>query len=338
MMTPGECNSVTLLWITCVSVYLATVLKRLWTEIKCIDAVVSSRDSPRDTLVTLKQVSLFSSEIPNIVPKHLTEFMAIFAVKEIPKIPLRTSRVVGMNGAFRVSRDAERQTIRFEVADPQKFSEWDVKVFTQVPVWVLADVFNLEGESEHILQKENRGWMQVIRGILFGPSKDLDHDDYRDMQSDQGLRNKSRESVGQRIQRSLFRFYTPLPIDSAIEIDAQVDDSQPTVPLIMIVQRRIEEQGIDDLAKISLFCCEEDIEVYADLNQSSISSWAPIPSFYGLEEKLCTICCDAPIDTLLVDCCHCATCENCTNSFRDGRCPICRRQFVEKIIIPIIPS
>lgn len=61
-------------------------------------------------------------------------------------------------------------------------------------------------------------------------------------------------------------------------------------------------------------------------------------SIFGIDRsEECVICCDAPINTVLANCCHASTCESCTNSFRDGKCPICRSIFKSKIIIPIRP-
>lgn len=62
-------------------------------------------------------------------------------------------------------------------------------------------------------------------------------------------------------------------------------------------------------------------------------------NIYGFEDGNfeCMICCDANVNTVLMDCCHASTCETCTNSLRDGKCPICRAIFSAKVLLPVKP-
>ena len=59
---------------------------------------------------------------------------------------------------------------------------------------------------------------------------------------------------------------------------------------------------------------------------------------YGFEESVCPecmICCDAVATSLLIPCGHTSTCDSCTRSFRDTKCPICRSKFSSRISLPI---
>jgi len=59
---------------------------------------------------------------------------------------------------------------------------------------------------------------------------------------------------------------------------------------------------------------------------------------FGFEESVspeCMICCDTVATSLLIPCGHTSTCETCTRSFRDTKCPICRSKFSSQIFLPI---
>lgn len=67
-----------------------------------------------------------------------------------------------------------------------------------------------------------------------------------------------------------------------------------------------------------------------------------IPSgIFGFEETVspeCMICCDSVATSLLLPCGHTSTCDTCTRSFRDTKCPICRSKFSSRIFLPIIDT
>jgi hypothetical protein len=59
---------------------------------------------------------------------------------------------------------------------------------------------------------------------------------------------------------------------------------------------------------------------------------------FGFEDSVspeCMICCDTVATSLLIPCGHTSTCETCTRSFRDTKCPICRSKFSSRIFLPI---
>ncbi|KAG5837648.1 hypothetical protein ANANG_G00241660 [Anguilla anguilla] len=49
----------------------------------------------------------------------------------------------------------------------------------------------------------------------------------------------------------------------------------------------------------------------------------------GLEENLCKICMDSPIDCVLLECGHMVTCTKCGK--RMSECPICRQYVVRAV-------
>lgn len=52
-----------------------------------------------------------------------------------------------------------------------------------------------------------------------------------------------------------------------------------------------------------------------------------VPS--GLEENLCKICMDSPIDCVLLECGHMVTCTKCGK--RMNECPICRQYVIRAV-------
>lgn len=49
----------------------------------------------------------------------------------------------------------------------------------------------------------------------------------------------------------------------------------------------------------------------------------------GLEENLCKICMDSPIDCVLLECGHMVTCTKCGK--RMSECPMCRQYVVRAV-------
>lgn len=49
----------------------------------------------------------------------------------------------------------------------------------------------------------------------------------------------------------------------------------------------------------------------------------------GLEENLCKICMDSPIDCVLLECGHMVTCTKCGK--RMNECPICRQYVIRAV-------
>ncbi|KAJ1452680.1 hypothetical protein M885DRAFT_444615, partial [Pelagophyceae sp. CCMP2097] len=48
------------------------------------------------------------------------------------------------------------------------------------------------------------------------------------------------------------------------------------------------------------------------------------------DERLCAVCCDANVDTVLIPCGHALFCRSCaTRAQRDSdKCPICRQRVI----------
>jgi len=62
---------------------------------------------------------------------------------------------------------------------------------------------------------------------------------------------------------------------------------------------------------------------------------------YGFEDSVfpeCMICCDDVANSILIPCGHTSTCEECSTSFRDSKCPIFRQKISMRITIPIIDT
>lgn len=55
----------------------------------------------------------------------------------------------------------------------------------------------------------------------------------------------------------------------------------------------------------------------------------PISAFNGNLDDCCKICMDAPLDCVLLECGHMATCVECGKQLAE--CPICR-QYVTRVV------
>lgn len=319
-MTGGEWNMQILILSLIGFFSLLNMFRRLWTEISILETLLNSKDR----LVSLKNVACFVSELGAIELKHVNEFITIFSVKDIPKKPLRKYQAVELENVLsHVTRD---DCLFVTIGDTRSL---DIKVYTQVPVWVLNEVLIPTPPTEEVVRK---GWWKVV-GEIF--SRKRHFDSHRDSYfSIDGARHPdvSSESVESRIDRLLTRFKFKVELNREFQIDSRKDETEPVVPIVVIACRRDSHS----MTYIELLTSEEVITVHFDRSRRDFSAFSCIPEFYGIEDRICTICCDAPIDTLMIDCCHCATCETCANSLRDGRCPICRKPITEKIIIPIV--
>jgi hypothetical protein len=60
---------------------------------------------------------------------------------------------------------------------------------------------------------------------------------------------------------------------------------------------------------------------------SGVCAGETVPS--GLEENLCKICMDSPIDCVLLECGHMVTCTKCGK--RMNECPICRQYVIRAV-------
>ena len=62
---------------------------------------------------------------------------------------------------------------------------------------------------------------------------------------------------------------------------------------------------------------------------SFVAVFADLPSGPVIEENLCKICMDSPIDCVLLECGHMVTCTKCGK--RMSECPICRQYVVRAV-------
>jgi hypothetical protein len=252
--------------------------------------------------------------------KHVSEFLGIFSVKENPKIPLRTSRAPDIE--FQVRRSLNSITILFS----QKYG--DIRVYTHVPSDIAKDVFYPASGKTTVSNRSGGFFMHALRSVFPGKRKEMVDDGYRSF-DDESRAAIHIESVGQRIARLMHMYMISKEGTIPVEYEPNSDDSIPCMVVMGDCQH--------DFSQLVVFTTdqEEEIKVYFDPSRESFVPIKPIPDFFGIDERTCMICCDANINTVLMDCCHCTTCENCANSLRDGRCPICRNSVTEKIIIPI---
>ena len=333
MLTAGEANAQLIVLLVCGGIFVLNFFRRLYIEISCIDSVFSIRESPRGHLVCLRNAASFSDEIESVEIKHLNEFMSIFSVKDIPKIPLRITHAIEIDSRVQSRWSPISGTVDLSL-DLAGVSTVDLHIFSHVPVWVLRELFSRETQPSDS-QRYKYSWREIFTEIIFGTRKTIDRDIYISAEETySSIHRNTSASVVERMQR-LFNRFEITSLQDSLQIDTHQDETDPSIPLIILSRRSYNERGSDDFARLDLILGEETITVFFDPNANSFLPFACIPSFYGIDERTCTICCDANIDTLLIDCAHCALCEGCANSLRDNRCPICRKAFTEKIIIPI---
>uniref|UniRef100_A0A3Q4N9R8 Ring finger and FYVE like domain containing E3 ubiquitin protein ligase n=1 Tax=Neolamprologus brichardi TaxID=32507 RepID=A0A3Q4N9R8_NEOBR len=78
-------------------------------------------------------------------------------------------------------------------------------------------------------------------------------------------------------------------------------------------------------------CCEkwELMERVRRLYQDQQNLLGERPLQFSLEENLCKICMDCPIDCVLLECGHMVTCTKCGK--RMSECPMCRQYVVRAV-------
>jgi hypothetical protein len=332
MYTSGEVNANIVLWVCVATVLVGHLIWRLSSEVFLIDAIFALRHSPAGRLIALSRMSICCPELEIIDQKHLTEFLGIFSVKENPKIQLKKLQAFSLDRSVSLTRseDSTKLSVTFGPDSPP--AEWNVHTYTNIPIRVLKEVFF--PETSKPLSNSRGGLREIIKEFFCGPRKFLfQNDEYKSI-DEVTSGHMPMESVGQRIDRVMRKYQVVL--ETGFTMDLSPDDSQRAVPFIVICEPPVS--AIDSVAQVWLATGWEDIKVYFEPKRPTFVSFSEISDFYGIEEGTCMICCDAPITTLLMDCCHCCLCESCANSLRDGRCPICRKDVTEKIVIPIRTS
>lgn len=332
MYTSGEVNANIVLWVCVAAALIGHLLWRLSSEVFLLDAIITLRNAPAGRLIALSRMSICRPELEIIEQKHLTEFLGIFSVKENPKIPLKKLHACTLDPFVHISRseDLTKLSIVFGPVVPPV--DWSVHAYTNIPIRVLKEVFFPETNKPD--RNQRGGLREIIVEFFRGPKKFLLEDDQYMSLDEVGSSGLSLESVDQRIDRLLRKYLVVL--DSGFTMDLSPDDSPSAVPFMVILEP--PASAIDQVGQIWFATCDDDVKVFFEPKRPAFFPLSEISDFYGIEERTCMICCDAPINTLLIDCCHCCSCEPCANSLRDGRCPICRKDVTEKIIIPIRTS
>ena len=338
-MTPGESNVLVAFFACLICIPIFQITRAIFSDIRTVKALFPST-TERPNYIYLREMSTLTWDLKQLEVKHFYEFSSIFAVSEVPKIRLKRKNVVS-EFQIRVRADGSRQA----VASIEPFSE-DMLVFKDVPMCALADLFGTALGDSYTVSDVMRRWVRLLREVVV-PCTGLKHscdDSYR-LVDDRGIRTPITNI--QRIERALSKF-SYRPSSSETLLDLNRSDFYPSlhVPLVVVTVPRA--QILDQMCKMSLMYTSESDSIltlsgFFDPFESTqpslpITLLAELDSIYGFEENPapeCMICCESIVNTLLIDCCHASTCENCTNSFRDGKCPICRNSVKEKIIIPV---
>lgn len=333
MYTSGEVNANIVLWICAATVLVGHLIWRLSSEVFLIDAIFCLRDPPAGRLMALSRMSICCPELEIIDRKHLTEFLGICSVKENPKIQLKKLQAFSLDPLVSLTRSEDSTKLTVTLRPDPPHAEWIMHTYTNIPIRVLKEVFF--PETSKLLSNSRGGLRDIIKEFFCGPRKfDFENNEYKSFDEVLTSGHTPMESVGQRIERVMRKYQVVL--ENGFTMDLSPDDSQRSVPFIAIYEPPVS--AIDSVAQLWLATGWEDIKVYFEPQRPTFVSVSEISDFYGIEEGTCMICCDAPITTLLMDCCHCCSCESCANSLRDGRCPICRKDVTEKIVIPIRTS
>ena len=306
--TPGEVNSQITLWLCLAMGLVARLVLKIAAEVSLMDRLLSGQ-----AVSSLNGLSLYADDMRKLEEKHFHEFASIFAANQVPRVPLEK---LVISAPF----ETEVSTISpdsLHVAVRSDLGLAGVQVMRNVPIEIARDCFFPDRELN-----EKPSWRVCIRNMFSG-KQEAESGYYR---FDESAPLPSHgESCGMRLDRFLSRFRYPLDVSGVFVVDVREDLDQSSVPVILL-------RG----SQLSIITKHEEITTYFRPEAESFSFFSQLPNLYGLERAgECMICCDAPIDTLLMDCCHCCTCEACANSFRDAKCPICRSTVREKIIIPI---
>uniref|UniRef100_A0A8C6KC23 RING-type domain-containing protein n=1 Tax=Nothobranchius furzeri TaxID=105023 RepID=A0A8C6KC23_NOTFU len=121
----------------------------------------------------------------------------------------------------------------------------------------------------------------------------------------------------------------PIPASSTPEPEALLPESEtpPPEPTLQdedqVTPEQVSEQKLRCLRFIRWDCVSRFCPP-ADCSESGHGSAPP-----GLEENLCKICMDSPIDCVLLECGHMVTCTKCGK--RMSECPICRQYVIRAV-------
>lgn len=338
-MTPGESNVFVAFFACVICIPIFRIARALLTEMRTVEALFPSM-TERPNYIYLREMSTLTWDLKQLEVKHFHEFSSIYAVAEVPRIRLKRKNVL-FECQVRVRADGFRQA----VASIEPFSE-DLLVFKDVPMCALADLFGTALGDTYTVQDVMIRWVVLLREVV-APSTDRKHscdDSYR-LVDDRGIRTPITNI--QRIERALSKFSCRLSSSETL-LDLNRSDFDPIahVPLIVVTNPRA--LILDQMCKMSLVYTSESDSIltlsgFFDPFESTqpslpITLFSEVSSIYGFEENPapeCMICCESIVNTILIDCCHASTCEDCTNSFRNGKCPICRNSVKERIIIPV---
>lgn len=305
MNSPGQFNCEVLLWL-CIAVGLVSrVLINIAAEVPIIDQLLKH---PR--ISVLSRLSIFASELKTLESKHFQEFISIFAATQVPKIPLERIHVTA---CFDVNVSALGQdSLTVHLSGSQR----DMQMYRNIPLGAVRECFFPDDADK----AEKQTWKGLFVNVFSRPKK-VEEGYYAFGGLQPGT--SQRETCAMRIDRKLSRFR--FPTDENIHVDFSVDEDHPSIPLLLISGSQmtwVTGEGVKT--------------VYYRPDAEKLVFFAELANLYGLERASeCMICCDALVDTILIDCCHCCTCQACANSFRDAKCPICRSTVKEKIIIPL---
>ena len=281
-------------------------------------------------------LSMYERNLRSLQQKHFNEFISIFSVTEVPKIKLKR---LSVPAAFDVTISGDAAVAVQSVGS--------VKVFRAVPLWVLAECVHPGSVSPPLAVNKWTQWKSLLIEI-FVPAVLRNHRSSKppiftntyysiDNTAASVPGTASLVSLAGRLERALHRFK-----DASVSGSGMLVISSPPaydrVPLILL-----SAATGSGLFQLSIVHYSESLSlevstVYLPSAATEQIVYAAVPSIYGFEENPfpeCMICCERPVNTLLIDCFHSSTCEECTNSFRDGKCPICRKPVMEQITIPV---
>ena len=324
-MTNGEHNTLTcLLLLLIVNLMIRQVILVIKIGIIIDRIFLVEGNNSRRGMLSLKSMSLLSNEIQTVLFKnHLQEFVSIISTK-FPKSQLKNLFVRNdLTDDFLITNQTNNVSI------PEH-----VKVFQNIPKKIIIDLlFPKLGEPKKFKNKfPNLFCMHKI-----SISNHNDSNNQYSLMVDQPA--KIREILVNRIARMLARY------ESQNRLVKLVDEGDEVVPLILI---SVNGPGKNDLASIAIVDFVNGLPRFAQM-YFPVHAEFPEHAFYqetsngifGFEDNNpnpeCMICCDDVVNTVLIPCAHASTCESCTNSFRDSKCPICRTLFNMKITIPVKP-
>ena len=313
-MTSGEFNTITsILFLTLITLLIRQIILIIKSTI-LIDKLTESKQFP----ILLKYLSFIRHEISLISRKHFAEFSSIIAVTDVPKSPLD---ILIVPTEFVVRIDGNTVSIPTGIDH----------VYKDVPRNLLADdLFAVQkksvGNKSFIIK-----WKNILTNFFYNTNKI--GNEYELINEERSVR---RENMVIRIARFLSRY----EVEMGMVVMAN-EDEEELVPLVMLAkgQRR------DELATVIVVHWIHHVlhtsQVYVRMNAEyprHVFYQEAVNGIFGFEETPspeCMICCDANVNTGLFPCAHASTCESCTNSFRDSKCPICRTLFNMKIMIPV---